>query len=369
MALILFDGLDNYDNWTTFISSRTSFTAPVNYIWSATGGRFGGSSFVLNNNTATADLGNVYYNNTNLGGDVWTGRAVNVQTIPSELWLVGCGPNVKTTTSLGSEDVDLLVSCSADGTISLYRGRGVRFNGSTLLASTAPGVFLSGRWNWLEVRMKVHPTTGVAEVWLNNQQVLSYSGNTKNSAATTANSMNCIFQGGMAYASGANLLYQDDFYFLDTTGSAPWNTRLGDVRIANIVPVADVPGANTGTQTTGTTHFGVVDELPPNTTDYIMLPGAAGNLERFRASNLTSIPTTVFGVQLCSRLQKSDAGTANIQLQLIANGSNFVANTNTLTTSTSWIVQTGALTLNPETGQSWTTANISGMQIGLTTVA
>lgn len=99
--------------------------------------------------------------------------------------------------------------------VKLYLGT----SAGTLLLTGPNGQWTAGAYLYLEMKVKVHDTTGYAEVRIGGAvQAVLAEGDTKNQAAGTVTIIgfylpNCVI---------------DEFYALDDTGSAPLNDFIGD---------------------------------------------------------------------------------------------------------------------------------------------
>jgi hypothetical protein len=112
--------------------------------------------------------------------------------------------------------------------------------GSTVLATSAAGVWPTNLiWNYIEFKAVIG-SSGSVEVKINGITVLTFSGNTQ----TTGNSyLNGFVLGSISSSdhndSSATTTYQTwsaDLYCLDSSGPGPDNTFLGDTTVYNIQP-------------------------------------------------------------------------------------------------------------------------------------
>lgn len=119
------------------------------------------------------------------------------------------------------------IDFTSDGSIYFYNGSG------TLQAKTKSGVFVQGKWFYLEIKWEISES-GLFELRINTVPVLSLS--------TADTTYGTLIGGATTY--GFDLFYQyvnnissnagstlfDDFYFLDSLGSVN-NDYLGNVRV------------------------------------------------------------------------------------------------------------------------------------------
>lgn len=253
--------------------------------WSLTGttsggslpaGRFGGLAY-RQTATGLSEIGTtagILRTVTGAQTDVYAGLAFRVETAIDPSILLGFQGNV---TGL---------PCVIAG----FRGQLqlVNFLGSssrTVLAAGAPGQVHLGVWNSLEVRMAL---SGTIEIRLNGQQVLLYTASFAGSNAQIVAVGNAVVLTSGGTLADIFFPTVDDFYLLDSTSTAPYNTFLGDVRAVERRPTSDVAVA--WTPSTGASNFGVVDETTQNgDTDYV---SSATVAQRDRYASTTTIPGT-----------------------------------------------------------------------------
>lgn len=347
MALLFWDGLDSYNNMTEFANARgvnsyfaSGFGQAFTSAFSKTGGRF---------------------NKGCIQGDVYVGTGLISITSTSELYsgramyLTGNGDVIGFYGTTGSTTYEVYATASG-GVVYAYNGQG------TLLGQSAASAFAYNAWNWVEARAKISSTTstndGIIEVWINNNKVLS------NTACITKFTSGSTGFGGVSmhpYGSGWAV---DDYYILDTTGASPWNTRLGDCRIATITVNSD-KGPNQGTVASGNSnHYVAVADAPYNSTDYISLPASSsGSGEIFGVSALPSTNTfSVLASAIVVVARKTDAGNAAFKLSIKPGANTYNSNTQFLATTNTFFRQ--EWTTNPNTSSQWTFNEVANANVG-----
>lgn len=191
---------------------------------------------------------------------------------------------------------------SATGYLTLYNQAGV-------VIATAPSSWTLSVWQYLEVKYVPSSSAGVCIVRVNETEVINVSGATTNTGITTIDTI--FFDPRLG-----NVM--DDMYLLDlvdetaTVGRAN-NDFLGDVRVAHSYPTSD--GTTTSmTPSTGTNHAALVDEVPPNTTDYVSALAGGGTVkDLYQVTDLPAAAVTVFGVRTLLYAAKTDAGAAALK--------------------------------------------------------
>lgn len=377
MALLFWEGFDSISSYTELNGNVPGW----NFYWDHTGfsgmaqnliaaGRFGGQA-LYPGTQSTSYWGKITFNSS-APNEIYTGRAVSLGT---PLGLLGFWGNSTLAAGYAGNGPppDVWIEYIGSGALRVFNhqngatwANSISYGGGkNLIGNTSPGAMRHGTYQWLEVRVKASSSNttadGIVEIWIEGIKVFSNT-----SCVTIANNSSTGYNGITINTLKDSAWFgADDFYVTDTTGSAPWNTRLGDVRIANIVPSSDVPGANSGTPSTGTAHWSTVDELPYNTSDYVYIPNSSGSLERFNKTALPTTPNTILAIAPSVWAKKSDAGIANLHNILISNSSGYQVNGNTVSISTGFVRYRDSYTTNPETGLQWSFANVANLQLGV----
>jgi len=336
MALIFFTGFDTYA--TADITKEfnlTSGTAAIN----SSGGRRGGGALYAPNNSS--NLAYVTY------------------TLPSSLttFVFGCAIQISTLLTgkpiVAFKDAgtaQLEIQMNSDGTLNVTR------NGTVL--GTSGASITAGNYHYIEFKATINDTTGSYELRLDGVNILSASNvDTKNTANTSINS---VTLGASSGTLGALVTYKyDDFYILDTTGSAPNNNFLGDVRIDSIYPSAD-GNYTQWTTSTGSTHYTLVDETAPNGTDYVY-DGTTGNKDSYSMQDVPALTAqTIYGVKVKAAALKDDAGSRTLKVGARSSTTDSVSSAQAITTSQLYYWH--ILETNPATSAAWTESAVNAME-------
>jgi hypothetical protein len=242
--------------------------------------------------------------------------------------------------------------------LTVKRGSTVLATGTTLLAVAS--------YYYIEFKGIIHDTTGSYEVRIDgvSEAALTASGVDTRNGGTTGQ-WDRIRVG--TAASGA-FCYFDDLYVCDQSGVAPRNTFLGSVKVETLLPQTDAvaAGSNAGlTPSTGTDHGALVDENPPNTSDYNSSP-TVGLKDTYNYPSLT-LTGTILGIQTNLYVQKSDTAARTVCAVVRAGGTDYDgANVAPLTTF-SYLSEVRAQ--NPNTSNDWTSSDIASLQAGMKVTA
>lgn len=215
--------------------------------------------------------------------------------IASNGWLVPHGPWFKI-----QEDsvVHLGLRWTSDGKLGLYRG-------ATLIASAPSPYAVMGTWKYFEIKAKIHSSEGFVEVRVDEQTVISFTGNTRDGGVSGL--VNSVRMNTGDTGNGA-AFYFDDFYLLDTSGPAPYNDFLGDIAVKTLVPSGVGDSAQwVGSDGNSVDNHLLVDEVPAAAADYVE-SNTSGQIDLY---SMTDIPAgyNVLAVQEVLHAVKSDGGT------------------------------------------------------------
>lgn len=250
---------------------------------------------------------------------------------------------------LDGSTVQLSLRLNATGTISVCLG-------ALTIIDTSVTAITANAENYIEFKATIHDTTGSFELRLNGANILSASNvDTKASSNAYVNNVLLGTTGGLTVKTWK----YDDFYILNTSGSAPNNDFLGDVRIDAIYPTAD--GNYTDwTLSTGSDHYALVDDTTPNTTDYVS-SNTAGQKDSYVMGNPPTLSSEIIhGVQVSAAALKDDAGSRSIKVGARSGTTDSVSSSQALSTSRAYYSH--ILETDPNTGIAWTPEGVNAME-------
>lgn len=248
------------------------------------------------------------------------------------------------------------VGFDASGHLTIYNAAG-----SVVATSTAA---LSAQvWYYLEFKAVINDTTGSVEIQDGNGGTIvsASSLDTKNGGTGVVS----VFAWRKANSSGTSDRY-DDMYILDTTGSAPYNTYLGDVAVRTLLPSGNGSNSDwTGSDGNSTDNYLLVDEVTSSSTDYVAA-SAAGKTDLYQ---MADIPTTdlPLATQTLVYAAKSDAGVPPVMKPITKGDGGTVLEESAITLSTTYQVFAGAIRTTDPDGDALTATNINGIQVGVRT--
>lgn len=133
------------------------------------------------------------------------------------------------------------------------------------LATSIAGTIVLGTWHFIEFKLLVHTSAGTVEIRVDGVTVASATGiDTQQSG--TAQVTNIRFN---SFIDGTPSLDRQHIYILDGSGSSPYNTFLGFIRVVTDAPITDGDTTLWTTSVTGNDNYEQIDEATPNSdTDY-----------------------------------------------------------------------------------------------------
>lgn len=200
----------------------------------------------------------------------------------------------------------------------------------------------------VELGFSIDGSAGTVTLKVNGSTVISLTGqNTKN----TVDNYDRI-QFGTFPQTGS--VYYDDI-LLDDDKTA----FIGDFYGATIVPSSDVSGYST--PSTGVNRWATIDELPYSATDYNTFPATGEDI--FGMSDLSSTPTTIYGVAVNWIARKDDTGTCDMRSKVYSGSANSTAANRTLNVASQFFQD--LVLVNPNTSTAWTGATVNNMTLGI----
>ena len=225
-----------------------------------------------------------------------------------------------------------------------------RADGTSLGTATLPTTI--NTWYYLEMSGTIADSGGTCVVRINGGTVINFTGDTKNGGTST--NIDAVRYGSI----GGSVAYWDDIYICNSSGSVN-NTFLGEIRVQALLPT----GTGSSTQLTPTgsaNNWDNVNDIPGVDTTYNGSPTAAQR-DTYALAD-TTLVGAVAGVQVVSRMRKSDAGAASMKAAVKSGATVAYGTTRTLTaTATTYIDQ---METDPNTSAAWTTTNVNALELG-----
>lgn len=352
MALLFLDGCDHYDTSTVvgakYISKASNAGA------STSGGRFGGGAL-------------------RRGGAGAIGGSFVVAIPAANAFVIGMSyytpvfsslPNLFRLLSGSTVQFNLLVG--SDGSLEVRRGGASNNTGTTVTGGvSAAGVISTNAWYRIECKVKLDDSIPASscEVRVNGATVLTVATgqDLNNGGGNVADGISLM--AGVGTSGNAGDLI-DDIVVMDQSGSE-LNDWLGDVRIETIYPNG-VGTHQDWSPSTGSDHAAVIDEAPPNTTDYIY-SDTPSEKDTSALGNLGVTLSDIYAVQVNSYAAKDGAGDISIRNLIRSDGDDEAGAPAAL--SSSWLGVCSIHTKDPATDAAWSQSAVNALEAGVEVVA
>ena len=243
---------------------------------------------------------------------------------------------------------------NASGQFQFSRGAWLGSSNGTQIGSLSSVTISPSTWYYLEQKVTINGSSGSVELRVNGSAspIISNSGlNTQNTANAWVDSIRI---GVPSFYSGVTSNF-DDWIMLDTTGTAPLNTYLGDVRVRGRFPVAD-------SATNGLNQFSTNPSqgtgLHYQNVNTFSNPGTAYNFdanpndrESYRVAGLPGI-SAIYFTNTWVNVEKDDSNSRSVAITSRSNGRDSIGVT--INTPSSYTFFNKVDTVDPNTGAQWT---------------
>lgn len=346
MTLLFMDGFDHYA--TADITKKWTSASGSPVISAAAGRRGGGALLAPNNTTIAQNITKTFA----ASASFVLGFSFKATALPSSV------SPIARLLDAGTAQCDLRLN--TDGTLSVTR------NGTALTNGTSSNSISTGTDYYIEWKVTISDSIAASscKVRVNGVDWITVATgqDTKNTANASANQFSL---GTTVNLSSSVAFTFDDFYLCDQSGSTN-NDFLGDVRVDTLYPTSD-GNYSQFTPSTGTTHYTLVDESTPNTTDYN--DGVnVGDRDSYGMGNLAALTSqTVYGVQVNAAILKDDAGSKSAATFVRSSTTDGDGASVALGTSQSYISQ--VFETNPNGAVAWTETTVNAMEAGVKVTA
>lgn len=241
--------------------------------------------------------------------------------------------------------VHMSLNLHSNGTISLMRA------GTTLIAASAAGVFVSDTWCHLEVVATIGDSARY-EVFHNNTSIISGTGDTRNAGNAYINRIRICCPDG---AGSSGVSYHDDIFVHNAA------TQIGVRRVGVIDPSADTADKDF-TPLSGTDNFAMLDETTVDGDTTYVQGSTVGDLDLYDMSALPATPASVTAVQVVAFAKKTDVAARTMNL-VLKSGSTQDDGT-AVSLGTGYQHHARILNLDPATAAAWSASAINALQAG-----
>ena len=238
-----------------------------------------------------------------------------------------------------------------------------RGNWAGTLLGTGTKTLVNNVFYYIEIKATFHTSTGSVEVRVNEATDINLSG--INTAGAGAASASRVILGDLN--GGGTQPSWDDYYACDGTGSAPFNTFLGDVRVCSLRPSGNGNSSQLlGSDGNSTDNYLLVDEPGDvDIADYVQ-SGTVSQKDTYAMTDLPSATGTVYAVKPVMVVTKDDAGSRSAASVIRLSATEQDSANHSLSTSYEWVQD--IRTAKPG-GGTWTVSDVNSMEVGMKVTA
>ncbi len=328
---------------------------------------------VTNGNTAigalnkyTNSLGTLTVRAGRLTGHSLSGNSSVVMTTPAftanDTWIVGFAYYYIKTTNIEEPVFQLIDGSTVQSSVNLQPNgelQARKSSGGTSLGFTTGARIRAGVWNYIEIKIKVHASTGTVDIKVNGVSVMSVTGkNTDQAASSQATKV------ALCGATSTNQSTFDDFYVCDKGGSDN-NTFLGPQKVTTIFATGD-HGTNQWTPNSGSNHYDRVNENPHDTNTSYVSDAATlpGDIEEWDYADTGSEITAIKGIMVNTVFENDLVTLHHLINHVKSNGTTSDDAGNSGQNGT-YITSSYLLEDDPHTAALWTKTNLDAALFGV----
>jgi hypothetical protein len=241
-------------------------------------------------------------------------------------------------------------------------GTSLSFYQATTLLGFADNCILPNRWNYVEIRVKIHDTTGEIECKVNGVQVLNLTSQDTRRGGTFSELSEVWFYAMTADGDAYDQAYVIDDIYIVTTDAGVHTTFLGPTKIEGLFPSAE--GDNIDfTPSAGTDNSANIDENPASEADYNS-SATSTNFDLFAMDNLSLISTNVYGVQVNVDFMVTEANPYGLMPKIKTGTTEDDGAVLTTADDEASVTNFHMFDQDPDTATDWTPSGVNGMQAG-----
>ena len=342
--LLYVDGFD-WCSVNSQFNERWSYVVTNPVLLTGANTRFNYGTALLVNTT------NGYYRSIKPNVQTWiVGMSVNFQAASAS---AGCG--IFRISDGTTNQITVMINGS--GYIEVRRGN----QAGTVLATSSTPMPID-TWVYVEAKVYIHDSQGSVLLKIDGTEYISVTdADTKNSVNAYADR---LYFG--AQASTGALIYFDDLYVCDDTGSYN-NDFLGDCRIETLFP--DEAGSSTQWTPSAGSNYENVDDAGSNDGDSTYNSSStADQVDLYGMAELTATPVAIHGIQEAIVARKDDAGSRSVRVMLRSDGTNY-DNGSDLSLSDSFAHLVMPPRERDPSGEAWVKATVNALEAGVKLVS
>jgi hypothetical protein len=218
------------------------------------------------------------------------------------------------------------------------------------------------RWNYIEVRVKVHDTTGEVEIKVDGQQGLSLTSQDTRNGGNLSEISEVWFYSQLCNDDTYEGAYVYDDIYIVNTGSGTHTTFLGPTKIEGLFPSSE--GDNIDfSPSTGTDNSATIDENPGSAADYNS-SSTSTDYDLLELDDLSILSTNIRCVQVNVDFHVTDPSPYGLKPTIKSGTTEDDGDEQTTSDDASVITKWHLWDEDPDTAAAWTAANIEALQAG-----
>lgn len=221
---------------------------------------------------------------------------------------------------MDGDTVQVALSVTPSMRLQVTQGEGI----STIARSTF--YLHAGIYYYIEFKCLVSNTAGAFDVRVDGISRLTGSGDTQ---VTGLQYINGVRFGAKSTVVNTGRFIRFDDMYIANIESNTYNDFVGDVRVEGLRPTGDRP-THQWDPSSGTLHYITVDDLTPDTTDYIT-SGVIGNIDLFSFPSPSTPAGSILAITPNIYARKTNAGVGRVAAVVNQAGSTEVGQDNYLT--------------------------------------
>lgn len=254
----------------------------------------------------------------------------------------------------------LSLRIESDNTLSLYVA-----NNGVLVANSSPFAVFENTWYYFQIKYTISGGTATPVV-VTATCLVDGTNRVSGSGTSASNTTGYLLRTPTVnYHKFSNTVvngrtFFKDLYIFDTTGGHT-NDFAGDCTFIYVVPDGDV--TTQWTPSSGTVHFSLVNEVPPDGDSSYVQSTGTNNLDNYTWQDIPVFSGTIVAAQYLGFLRKTGEGQRSVKLT-VGTGS-FDQTSDEFFLNDNYLYYRLPLGTDPATGAQWTQSGFNATKFGV----
>lgn len=346
--LLFTDGCDSYTTTTDLLYKWATIPSTA---YAAGGGKYGSGAIQVSDNAQCAQTKKVLGGGNRILGCCWMQSLTPGQggSAPENRKLIAFFDTA------GNEGGGIMMYWQNQA-VSLGEWNTNAFSNGTPLAFGTKNL-VDGLPHFIEWDILFDNTVGHFYVYVDRTLEISYVGDTVASGTPDIQYMAFGSTLSSSTINYSHIVLYDNNGVEPTSASFPLN----QVRIDTIRPDGDTATTQFSTLSSGTTHYNLVNEQTPNTTDYVQ-DSTVGHTDLYTFGNMNFVPTAVIGVM--QNVYCENEGGTTINYKMTVKSGATLGQSSNIQAPAAYFTQQFGFPTDPNTGTAWTQTTINSINAG-----